>query len=35
MNANRQTTVNKGDKKERTMKITTSDLIRCAGLTSL
>jgi hypothetical protein len=35
MNTNRQTTVNKGDKKERTMKVTTAGLIRWAGLSAM
>ncbi len=35
MNANRQTTVMKGNNKERTMKITASSLIRWSGLAAL
>jgi hypothetical protein len=35
MNANRQTTVVKGNNKERTMKITTPNLIRWAGLSAM
>jgi hypothetical protein len=35
MNANRQTTVAKGNNKERTMKITASNLIRWAGLSAM
>ncbi len=35
MNANRQTTVMKGNNKERTMKITASSLIRWAGLAAM
>jgi len=35
MNANRQTTVVKGNNKERTMKITASSLIRWAGLSAM
>lgn len=35
MNADRQTTVSKGNNKERTMKITASSLIRWAGLAAM
>jgi hypothetical protein len=35
MNANRQTTVSKGNTKERTMKITAASLIRWAGLAAM
>ena len=35
MNAHRQTTVNKGNNKERSMKPTASNLIRWAGLSAM